>query len=85
MILTSHDLSEIAEKLDAIDCEWHQHFLSTDAAIVAYRSELEEMGVKFPKPGKVIHSSRYEPATVVDDTEPDPDLAYDDYREQGCE
>lgn len=87
MILTTHTLSEIAEKLDAIDPDWPSRFLTTDAAVVAYREELEEAGVKFPKPTRTIYTSgsgrREEPDDHADRPRDDTDEKVNDdlYRE----
>lgn len=60
---------ELALKLDEIDPDWFHKFLSTDAAARFYREELDPP----PRPGLVIHSSPFEPPTVIDDHYQDPD------------
>jgi hypothetical protein len=62
-------LHDLASKLDEIHPGWEDKFLSTDAAVRFYRTELGDMGVEFPKPGRTIHSSPFEPPTIVDDRE----------------
>jgi len=58
---------EADELLDAIDSEWRDHFSCRAAAEQFYADELPPR----PRIGKVIHSSRFEPDTVVDDRRDD--------------
>lgn len=60
---------ELARKLDELDPDWPSKFLTTDAAARFYREELEPP----PRCGLVIHSSPWEPATVIDAPRQDPD------------
>jgi hypothetical protein len=60
---------ELALKLDSIDPDWPHKFLSTDAAARFYREELEFA----QKPGFVVHSSPWEPPTVIDAIYEDPE------------
>lgn len=70
--LESVQREAVALKLDEIDPDWPSKFLTTDQAARFYRDELAELEAR-PRPGIVVHSSPYEPPTVVDAVYRDPD------------